>query len=183
MKNPLKPLKEINANYDKAMLNLLIGHILNMPGITNTKEIQRCFQRMVHEYAERDYAARLNESTKCRRRFAPKLWRWFLAIYPKIADYFCRVEYRMCGGRGDPRGRYILIPKDGDDEWSGEWLASPGVFFQPSGNSHSACPYNRPLDTVIKEKVIQSNRSLSRQGMSHQTFTKINKDSIKLEQF
>jgi len=107
----LKPLKKINANYDKAMLNLLSSEMLNVPAIKNTKEIQQCFQLMAHEHAERHYAERLNDSTKYRRRLAPKLWRWFVAIYPKIADYFCGVEYKMCGGYGDPRGRYIIIPK------------------------------------------------------------------------
>jgi len=136
---------------------------------------------MAHEHAERHYAERLNENTKYRRRLAPKLWRWFVAIYPKIADYFCSVEYRMCGGRGDPRGRYILIPKDGDDERSGECLATLGSFVQWR-SSYSACSYNRNLSTVIKEKIDQSKRSISRRGMSHQTFTKINKDSAKLEQ-
>ena len=181
MRNPLKPLKKIEAKYDKDMLKLLISQIHNVPAIRNTMEIQQCFQLMAHEHAERHYAERLNESTKYRRRLAPKLWRWFVAIYPKIADYFCGVEYRMCGGRGDPRGRYILIPKDGDDEWSGEWLATPGSFVQWR-SSYSACPYNRNLSTVIKEKIDQSKRSISRRGMSHQTFTKINKDSEKLEQ-
>ena len=87
----------------------------------------------------------------------------------------------MCGGRGDPRGRYILIPEDGDDEWSGECLATPGRFVQWR-SSYSACPYNGNLSTVIKEKIDQSKRSISRRGMSHQTFTKINKDAKKLEQ-
>jgi hypothetical protein len=124
---------------------------------------------MAHEHAERHYAERLNESTKYRRRLARKLWRWFVAIYPKIADYFCGVEYRMCGGRGDPRGRYILIPKDGHDESSDEWLATPGSFVQWRSR-YSACPYNRNLSTVIKEKLIQFNRIISNRGMPHQTF-------------
>jgi hypothetical protein len=75
MRNPLKPLKKIKAKYNKDMLNVLIGQILNLPGIKNTKEIQQCFQLMAHEHAERHYAERLNESTKYRRRRAPKLWR------------------------------------------------------------------------------------------------------------
>ena len=164
MRNPLKPLKKIKAKY---MLNLLISHMLNIPGIKNTKEIQRCFQAMAHEYAETNYPKRLRKSTKCRRRLAPKLWQWFVGMYPKIADYFCGVEYKMSGGFGDPRGRYILKPKGEYDDWSGEWLAGP---------------YNRHLDTVIKEKIIQSKRIISRRGMPHQTFTKINRDSNKLEQ-
>ena len=119
MQKLLKPLKKIEDKYDEDTLKLLISQIHNVPAISNTRELQQCFQLMAHEHAEKHYAERLNESTKYRRRLAPKLWRWFVAIYPKIADYFCGVEYRMCGGRGDPRGRYILIPKDGDDEWSG----------------------------------------------------------------
>ena len=141
--------------------------MLNMPGIKNTKAIQRCFQRMAHEYAETNYPKILRKSTKCRRRLAPKLWQWFVGMYPKIADYFCGVEYKMSGGFGDPRGRYILTPKGEYDDWSGEWLAGP---------------YNRHLDTVIKEKIIQSKRIISRRGMPHQTFTKINRDANKLEQ-
>ena len=161
MRNPLKPLKKIKAKYDKAMLNLLIGHMLNIPGIKNTKEIQRCFQRMAHEYAETTYPKRLSESTKCRRRLAPNLWQWFLGMYPKIADYFCGVEYKMSGGFGDPRGRYILKPKGEYDDWSGEWLAGP---------------YNRNLPTVLKQKAVKHNRLISDRGIPHQTFTKVKKD-------
>jgi hypothetical protein len=52
MRNHLKPLKKIKATYDKDMLNLLSSEMLNVPGIKNTKEIQRCFQRIAHKYAE-----------------------------------------------------------------------------------------------------------------------------------
>ena len=62
---------------------------------------------------------------------------------------------------------------------SGEWLATPGSFVQWR---NSYCPYNRNLSTVIKEKIDQSKRIISRRGMPHQTFTKINRDSNKLEQ-
>ena len=153
----MKPLKKINANYDKEKFSLLIGQMLNIPEIKNTTEIQRCFQRMAHEYAETNYPKILRKSTKCRRRLAGKLWRWFVGMYPKIADYFCSVEYKMSGGYGDPGGRYIIIPKH--DEWS-------------------AGPYNRHLDVVIKQKIIQFNRIISNRGMPHQTFTKINKDLL-----
>ena len=154
MRNPLKPLKEIEAKYDKDMLKLLISQIHNVPAIRNTIEVQRCFQSMAH----RHYAERLNESTKYRRRLAPSLWRWFVGMYPKIADYFYGVQYKMSGGYGDPRGRYIIISK-GDDEWL-------------------AGPYNRHLDVVIKQKIIRFNRIISDRGMPHQTFTKINKDLL-----
>ena len=125
MQKGLKPLKEIKDTYNKDLLNLLIGQMLNMPGIKNTKEIQRCFQRMAHEYAETNYPKILRKSTKCRRQLAPKLWQWFVGMYPKIADYFCGVEYKMSGGFGDPRGRYILTPKGEYDDWSGEWCSWP----------------------------------------------------------
>lgn len=121
MRNHLKPLKKTKAKYDKDMLNLLSSEMLNTPGIKNTKEIQRCFQRMAHEYAETNYLKILRKSTKARRHIAGNLWRWFAGMYPKIADYFCGVEYKMCGGYGDPRGRYIIIPKGQPDEW----LAGP----------------------------------------------------------
>ena len=167
MQKGLKPLKKIKDKYDEDMFEVLVREMLNVPEIKHTKEIQRCFQAMAHEYSEATYPKRLSESTKCRRRLAPKLWQWFVSMYPRIADYFCGVEYKMSGGFGDPRGRYILTPKGELDDWSGEWLAGP---------------YNRHLDTVIKEKIIRSKRSISRRGMLHQTFTKINRDSNKLEQ-
>ena len=116
---------------------------------------------MAHEYSEATYPKRLRKSTKCRRRLAPKLWQWFVGMYPKIADYFCGVEYKMSGGFGDPRGRYILKPKGEYDDWSGEWLAGP---------------YNRNLPTVLKQKAVKHNRLISDRGIPHQTFTKVKKD-------
>ena len=156
MRNHLKPLKKTKAKYDKDMLNLLSSEMVNTPGIKNTKEIQRCFQRMAHEYAETNYPKILRKSTKCRRH-AGKLWRWFVGMYPKIADYFSGVKYKMCGGYGDPRGRYIIIPTGQHDEWL-------------------AGPYNRNLFTVLKQKAVKHNRLISDRGIPHQTFTKVKKD-------
>ena len=157
----LKPLKEINDKYDEDMFEVLVSEMLNLPKIKHTKEIQRYFQAMAHEYSEATYPKRLRKSTKCRRRLAPKLWQWFVGMYPKIADYFCGVEYKMSGGFGDPRGRYILKPKGEYDDWSGEWLAGP---------------YNRNLLTVLKQKAVKHNRLISDRGIPHQTFTKVKKD-------
>ena len=66
MQKDLKPLKEIKDKYDEDMFEVLVSEMLNMPEIKHTKEIQRCFQRMAHEYAETTYPKRLRKSTKCR---------------------------------------------------------------------------------------------------------------------
>ena len=82
MQKGLKPLKEIKDKYDEDMFEVLVSEMLNVPEIKHTKEIQRCFQAMAHEYSEANYPKRLSESTKCRRRLAPKLWQWFIGIDP-----------------------------------------------------------------------------------------------------
>ena len=78
MRKDLKPLKKIKDKYDEDMFEVLVSEMLNVPEIKHTKEIQRCFQAMAHEYAETNYPKILRKSTKCRRRLARKLWRWFV---------------------------------------------------------------------------------------------------------